>query len=137
LILSRFDPYVFSLCSDKICNILKTKAPAHILIQQYCEMIPKLRAQFYPLPTGTDHLFNFGLLLHTVEHYDEAIPYYVESLQTYGDRFATLYNLGICSYMNGDYLSAQTYFERALPLEASGDHKAQLWLEETEKQLKP
>lgn len=109
--LGQCDPYVFSLYITRIAAQIQTAPPA--LQQTYIKSIPSFFEHIYALPMGADHYFDLGFFMHTLSLYGEAIPYYESSLQHYGDRFDTLFNLGLCAYMCENYTQAKEYFEGA------------------------
>ena len=131
--LGRHDPYVFSLFVDKICSTLKTSRNK-ALVDAYLELIPKFHAHIYPLPAGTDYYFDLGLLLHTLEHYEAALSYFEESLQVYGEKFASLYNLGVCLYMLGKVKESEPFFKKAQYHETGTEQKSQTWLDKIKNQ---
>lgn len=133
--LSRFDPYVFSLMTDKICEALKKHSYSEVLIDSLSKMILKLYENIYPFEKGMDHYFNLGLVLHTLQRYPEACLHYQASLDHYGKQFANLYNSGLCQYSLGNYAKAKEYFTQALPFDTGKEQRAQIWLKETEKHL--
>lgn len=119
--LSRFDPYVFSLMTDKLCNAAKKEASAKPLLDAFAKIIPLLAENIYPVSQHMDHYFNFGLFLHSAQRYDEAIFYYKASLSHQGEQFANLYNLGLCHYILKDYAAAKIYFAKAASLKPVED----------------
>ena len=131
--LGRHDPYVFSLFVDKICSSLKT-SHNKALVEAYLELIPKFYMHIYPLPAGTDYYFDLGLLLHTLEYYEAALPYFEESLKIYGEKFASLYNLGVCLYMAGKVKESEPFFEKAKLHENESENKSQVWLDKIKTQ---
>lgn len=80
--LGQYDPYVFALYINQICDAVGN-APAS-LIEEYMQIIPELAENIYPLPSGIDHYFNFGRFLHALRRYDEAIFYFERSARRYG-----------------------------------------------------
>ncbi len=124
--LSGPDPYVFSLFNLRLCEQLPQADRK--LQDAFAALAPTLLQQIYPLPSSTDHAFNLGYFLHTLERYLDAIPCYEASIQRYGEHFDSCFNLGICYYYMDSNLS-QHYFEKALPL-AGAEQKPQVrsWL---------
>lgn len=122
------DPYVFSLYIKTICDQVKTASAA--LQTAYRDVIKRLHAHIYPMPLGTDHYFNLAFFLHTLNDYAGALPYYQDSLQHHGERFDTLFNIGLCQYMIENDEAARIHFEKARLL-ATGDSIAQVdtWLD--------
>lgn len=122
------DPYVFSLFIKPVCDQIKTAST--LLQDAYRALIKRLHTHIYPMPLGTDHYFNLGFFLHTLNDYAEALPYYQDSLLHHGERFDTLFNIGLCQYMTENDKAARIHFEKARLL-ATGDSIAQVdtWLD--------
>lgn len=124
--LGQYDPYVFSLYLTPLCEIIKTATGE--LQAAYLESLPQFFAHIYPLPMGRDHYFSLGYFAHTLSCYALAEDYYHISLTHYGERFDTLFNLGLSTFAQEKYSLAQGYFTRALPLTDSPEG-TQNWLD--------
>jgi len=115
LSMSHWDPYVFDQINERICELLGEEDGSDPDTVEYlAKNMKKISDNFYLVPEVEDAYCNIALFFHEAEKYEEAIPYYIQSLKYFGEEHVVLYNLGICYYELDDNAVALDYFNRAL-----------------------
>jgi len=132
LALSRWDPYILEILSDRLDELLETEES--ISVDYLAANIHQIADNFYYLPQAFDVYFEVGKFFHDLEIYDKAYHYFQLSRRYFGEQFALVYNEGICEYHLEDYKKAQASFELSVKLDPkSKDAKA--WLKRVAEQV--
>jgi len=120
------------------------RAFSHILIKnvhlatkeqraQLCSMFPRILKNNYALSPWDDSHFQIGRLYHKMSEYEKALEQYELSEAFHGVHHATLYNLGICYYKQGELAQASGCFREAIHMKP--DYKKALrWRAKLEKE---
>lgn len=133
LSMSCWDPYVYTLVLDRVVELLD-EVDCDTL-EYLSHNMHKIAENFYFIPGTDDVLFNVGLFFHEAEKYDEAIPYYKESITVFGEQHVTLYNLAICYYEIGQLKKALSLFKESIKKDPK-QKDAKEWVKTIEKELK-
>lgn len=133
LCMSRWDPYVFELVQERIIELLDE--PDYDTLEYLSHNMHKIAKNFYFVPGSDDVFFNIGLFFHEAEKYEEALPYYKESLRVFGELHVTVYNLAICYYELDFLEKALVLFKRSLELDPK-QKDAKEWIKTVEKELR-
>lgn len=116
LSMSYWDPYVFDQVNERICELLDEDADPDT-VEYLAANMQKIADNFYFIPEVEDCFCNVALFYHEAEKFQEAIPFYIQSLKYFGDAHVVLYNLGICHYEIDDQEKALDFFKRSLELD--------------------
>jgi len=133
LSMSHWDPYVFDQVNERICELLQKDVELET-IEYLAKNMQKIADNFYLVPEVEDAFCNIGLFFHEAEKYEEAIPYYIQSLKYFGDVHVVLYNLGICHYELDDKQKALDFFKRSLEADPKSKD-ARDWIKTLNKEL--
>ena len=123
---SHWDPYVFNKVAAKVNE--KINEAEEMVRQYFIHGMKKIANNFYYMPDSVDYLFDIGLFFHTLKDYENAIFYYQESLQYFGDQFNSHYNLGLCNFYVDNLEQALSHFEKSIECDSSSK-EAKEWLE--------
>jgi len=132
LCMSRWDPYVYDQVVSQICELLEEAD--YNTLEYLSKNMKKIAANFYFVPGAEDTLFNIGLFFHESEQYEQALPFYQESLRLYGELHVTLYNLAICYYELDNFEEAYRLFCRSLELDPK-QKDARDWVKTLEEEM--
>jgi len=133
LALSLWDPYVFDQVSERISGLLEDDADPDTL-EYLSKNMHKIADNFYFVPEVEDCFCNVAVFYHDAELFEEAIPYYIQSLKYFGDAHVVLYNLGICHYEIDDNEKALDFLKRSLEVDPKSKD-ARDWIKTVEKAL--
>lgn len=133
LSMSRWDPYVYDLVNERVVELLDEVD--YDTLEYLSHNMHKIADNFYFVPGSDDVLFNIGLFFHEAEKYDEALPYYQESIRIFGEQHVAAYNLAICYYELGKLDEALRLFERSLEIDPK-QKDAKDWIKTVGKELK-
>lgn len=114
LALSCWDPYIFSLLSDRISDIIGDADQD--AIDYLSDHLPKVSDQFYFIPNMDDVLFDLAVYYHEQEEYSTAITYYLRSKEYFQPEYSLYFNLGFCYYYDENYPLALENINLALEL---------------------
>ncbi|MEW9702538.1 SAM-dependent methyltransferase [Paenibacillus sp. SI8] len=114
--LSGYDAHLFKQCIPHFRKILseissQDKQGMFVMIQRVWEM-------YYPIGEDQDLAFDMGTMLYQMDLYEEAIVFFMRSLEGFGQAAPTYYNLAICYYMLANE-KALDYLEICLQLDPS------------------
>lgn len=125
----RWDPYIFSIFASRIHKELG-KASGNV-VNGFLLGADELQKNVYPMPGAEDHYLNIGVMLHHQNLHEQALKLYELSLKHYGEKFASVFNAGLCLAMIDQWELALPYFERAKNMEAGGEsQRASDWYED-------
>ena len=111
LVLTGYDPYMYNRLHERIHSQLEdadTAVLAHLL-----NSLPKIADNFYYTPSAHDLMFDIAYVYQTVKRYSEACEYYQKSIDIFGRKFGSLYNLAISQYHLGKTQESLEYFKAA------------------------
>jgi len=94
----RWDPRAFNSCRDIIISQIRNGYARTSDIEDLKEKMPKIEENFYMLPKTADTFFDIGVFFQEIMHYEQALEYYHKSIQHFGEKDITLYNMGLCHY---------------------------------------
>jgi len=130
LSMSGWDPYVFDLVNERMCELLDEEVDTDTLEYLSAHM-QKIADNFYMVPEVEDCYCNIALFFHEADKFEEAIPYYIESLKYFGETHVVLYNLGACYHELDDNVKALDFFKRSLDADPSSKD-AKDWIKKLE-----
>lgn len=127
----RWDPYAFSIFSQKIISELPESV--NMISEGFLSGVDKLVENVYPMPGADDHYLNIGVMLHSLNHHGRAAELYALSREHYGDKFHNTFNMGLCMFMAEDFHGAREAFEKACLFTDSPEiERARDWLKDSE-----
>jgi hypothetical protein len=85
-----------------------------LLRREICRMVQEVWKACAPLVVQEDLAFQLGVLLCAIEHFEEALGLFHESVRLYGANPATLYNIALCLFELGNAEAAGPVVEQAL-----------------------
>lgn len=107
-----WDPHIYRKLGKQICEQI-TRADRSTT-DYLTRHMPNLAGNFYYIPQIYDVLFDVGVFMHTLRHFEDALKYYQKSRQFFGEKFDLIYNIGICQYYTGHPKEALESFKYAL-----------------------
>jgi tetratricopeptide (TPR) repeat protein len=112
LAFSHWDPAILDLAADRISDLMDSSDQD---VLNYLEShMGQLADNFYFVPGADDTLFSIAVFLQEAENFEEAIIYYLRSLELFGENGELYFNLGYCHFMQERYDKALYYFEKSL-----------------------
>jgi len=135
LAMSRWDPYVYELVNERMIELLEQVEVDVDTLEYLSSNLPKVADNFYFIPGCEDVLFIIGLFFHEAEKYEQAIPYYRQSLDIFDEQHVTVYNLALCYYELNQLSQALELFEQSLLLDPK-QKEAKNWIKSIKKELK-
>lgn len=131
--LSRWDPELFYELSNKIGEVA-----LHASLEEKKELYQVMTlcwAHYFPIPDERDLPFAVARVLACINHFQQAIGFYGESVNLYGNKPLTQHNVGICHFNLGQYDEALQAFQAALALDENYGPSKELLLR-TEAEVK-
>lgn len=111
---AQWDPHIFGKISKVLFGLLpEAERDTRVYLAQH---MPELASNYYYMPEIYDLWFDIGIFFHTLRRFEEAIPYYQQSMHFYGPQFNALYNLALCQQNAGKIDDAYASFQQALAL---------------------
>ena len=92
--LSRWDPAIFDLASDRISDLVNG-ADVDV-VQYFSRNLPKVVDNFYFVPGVNDVLFDVGVFYQRNSELEKGFSYFLLSLEYNDDGYEVLFNLGYC-----------------------------------------
>lgn len=115
LLKGAYDPYCLSKVSARVREVIQDAKHESILALQ--EALPKIAENYYFMPGVADSLFDIAVVYHSLSDYKNALYYYLESEQYFGEHFNLFYNVAICYYFLDENENARLYFNKAKVLD--------------------
>ena len=94
--LSGFDAKITLACYPALMDHLEHGSESEK--QELCRVIQKVWDVYYPMAEEQDVACHFGVLLHKVGCYTEALDYFNRSVEIYGPDATVTYNMSMCHY---------------------------------------
>ncbi len=136
LSMSHWDPYVFDQINERICELLDEDTdPDPDIVEYLSQNMQKIADNFYFVPEVEDCFCNIALFFHEAEKFEEAIPFYIQSLKYFGDAHVVLYNLGICHYELDNLEKSLDFLKRSLEADPKSKD-ARNWIKTVQKALR-
>lgn len=110
----RWDAGAFNSCRDVIIAQIRNGYARKTDIDDLIEKMPVIEANFYLLPNTIDTFFDIGVFFQETMHYESALEYFQKSLQKFGEKDITRYNMGLCYYFLNQSSEAINQFSMAL-----------------------
>lgn len=110
--LTSWDPIVFSQFFDVIIASLPFAQLNSI--EQVASNAHRMAANVFFLPGISDFYALLGNFFQEIKRYQEAILYYQQSINTFGEADGVLYNIALCHYQLKNSKDALTFMERTL-----------------------
>lgn len=129
---THWDPHIYKKLHRQVCEQLPRAERS--TIEYFKNHMADMAGNFFYMPETHDIPFDIGFLLHTLNFYAEAIPYYEKSKQYFGERYHLIYNIAICQHKAGLLDEALVNFKYALTLNPEAE-EAQRYVEYLEKQM--
>lgn len=108
----RWDPDAFNLYGTQIRRLLAKSEQQEI--HRLVNSLPQLIENIYYLPYGADTDFHIGTIYQHVRDYPKAIEHYMRSMEHFGEKTRTLYQLGLCHYHLEQHDQAIDLLQRAI-----------------------
>lgn len=112
--LSRWDAKFFLESIPALNN--KLDDIAEQLKTELYHALYKIWENFFPIGEDNDIDFQIGTVLFRLEHYQEAITFFENSLEHYGEDARTLSNMGLCYYFLKNYTESLKLMEKVVTL---------------------
>ena len=113
--LSGWDPETLYELSDTLI-----RSSADLSLKQKRELLLALARvwdNYFPIGESRDLPFEMARLLFRLEHYEQALSAYQESLRLFGEHKMTHHNMGMCHYYLRRLASARECFQRSLRMD--------------------
>lgn len=110
--LSRWDPHVLQVCLPYLWARLAQASDA--ARGELAQAVHRCWDNYYHLGEARDAPFEFGLLLHALDEYEDALRFFQRSRDLYGDDPRTLWNMGVCQCRLGRPEAGAACFTAAL-----------------------
>jgi tetratricopeptide (TPR) repeat protein len=124
--LSAWDPHLFDQISEYFCDLATDGDPE--IISYLSHNMHRLIENFYFLSSADDTFFSVGIFFQNINQFEQAIVYYQQSLQYFGQNDVVLFNIGMCLYSLDRNEEAITYLQSALALNADASD-AKEWID--------
>jgi tetratricopeptide (TPR) repeat protein len=85
-----------------------------LLREEIHRMVDAVWTTHFPIREPVDLAFHLGVLLCEIERYEAALPFFHESAALYSPNPATVFNLGLCLFHQGDLEAARACVEKAI-----------------------
>jgi hypothetical protein len=122
--LSGYDAQLFLQSSKRIMDLLPDSDEEEM--QDIRRGIHLMWEGYYAMEEKQDLAFEAGMLLYSMELFEDALVFFEHSLQAYEAQTAVLYNMAICHYELGVDAQAEDYAKQTLLMEP--DHEGALAL---------
>lgn len=129
LALTDWDPHIFMRINNRLCSLLDSSDET--TIDFLAVNMPKILANFYPLPKADNVPFEIAYFFHTAKRYPDAVKYYQLAQTIAGEQFGLVYNTALCQFYMGDKENALTGFKHAAEINPQS-REAQDWIEHIE-----
>lgn len=126
LALSGWDPYIYQRISGRLCSLVNEADEA--TLEFISTNVPKMLANFYPMPKGDNTVFEMAVFFHMAKQYEQALEYYQKSAAYLTEKFGLLYNVALCQYHMGRHADALETFKQAKELDANSKETIE-WIE--------
>jgi tetratricopeptide (TPR) repeat protein len=113
--LTGWDPDFLSLCLTALLEVLPS-APNRLRLE-LLEGLSQTWEQYFPIGEPADVPFGIGVLLYTLEHYEEALEFFERSLLEFGEDPRTTLNLAMTSYRLERREATLRWLDRTLELD--------------------
>ncbi len=113
--LTGWDPDFLSLCLTALLEVLPS-APARLRLE-LLDGLSQAWDQYFPIGEPADVAFGIGVLLYTLEHYEEALTFFERSLAEFGEDPRTTLNLAMTSYRLERREATLRWLDRTLALD--------------------
>ena len=114
-----FDPVLFDGMVEALQAELRAGVHPPELWEQLVEILDRFVGNVFVTPGGADTVFHIASLLQELQDYPRALAFYAQSAALFGETPATLYNMGVCSYLAGDADEALARLSRVVALDPS------------------
>ena len=130
--LSDWDPDVFFKFRDIILN----QAPncGSKLRNDLTRGIDRIWKNYYLMDFEKDIAFEIGRYYYGIKEYNNALQYYIKSMNTIGPHHVTYHNQGLCHYSLGNYVISLELFHKALNMNSEYE-KAKNWIEKVKTEM--
>ncbi|MEC4805751.1 MAG: SAM-dependent methyltransferase [Jaaginema sp. PMC 1079.18] len=113
--LSHWDFNIFLGCFPTLFNQLEDIP--EILYPDIFTAIQHIWDNYFPIQEKPDLAFLLGMVLYNIKYFPEALDYFDQSQQLYGDDSSTLFNMAMCHYRLRQLDLALNYIQKTLTLE--------------------
>lgn len=110
--LSGYDARLYEQCLPQLWDIAPDFTAAEK--DDFLEALSHVWDGYYPIGGPKDLMFETGTLLYRMDCYEDAVVYFLRSLEMEGECAAAFYNMGACFYRIRQDEEALVCFERCL-----------------------
>ncbi|HEV2844760.1 MAG TPA: SAM-dependent methyltransferase [Thermoanaerobaculia bacterium] len=109
---SGWDSNTFFGCFPALMK--HAESSADVLRAEVYRMVHEVWKNHFPIREPRDLAFHLGVVLCEIQCYQEALPFFQESLAAYGPNPATVFNVALCQFQTGDLEAARVNVEESL-----------------------
>ncbi|HEX7181516.1 MAG TPA: tetratricopeptide repeat protein [Thermoanaerobaculia bacterium] len=110
--LSGWDSHILLGCFPAL--IKQVGEASDILRSEVYRAVHEIWKAYFPLRESQDLPFHLGVLLCEIQCYEDALPFFHQSIALYGPNPATVFNQGLCLFHLGNPEAALAHAERSL-----------------------
>lgn len=130
---SYWDPDIFMSIVNRLVTILNQASPGYTRTLR--KGLKTISDNCYFMKTSKNIVFEIGHIYHIIGDLSEALKYYQQSIDYYGEESPVCFNMGLCNYYTHNLEKAMHFFTRAFELNANNT-AAKEWITYVEKELK-
>jgi len=112
--LTGWDPHIFMRINNRLCSLVGSSDST--TIDFMAVNMPRIMANFYPLPKADNVPFEIAFFFHSAKRYADAVHYYKQAQLVAGEQFGLVYNTSLCQFYMGDKEAALIGFKHSLEL---------------------
>lgn len=113
--LCNYDPVVFCLAAPRMYFSLETMNS--IQEKRILQMLERVRENFFSVQQQYDVFYWIGRIYYGMNHLDEALKAFADSLLHFGESSSALYYMAACYEVRKDYKTALRLYQDTLKLE--------------------
>lgn len=131
--LSNYDPEAFLALAQPFLTSMDADKVAFYRAE-LVEAVGHVEHNCYHIPGEQDVYFELGRAAYRLDMYEQAVAWYLRSVELFGGHKTTYHNIGLTYYYDRQLEKALEYFERALELDNEYEPALE-WRAKVEKQL--